>query len=65
MAPDGGTALFQWLHSARADELHDFLARRGILVRRFAEPASLRFGLPADEAGWQRLAYALAEYPQP
>lgn len=65
LAPDGGTALFQWLYSAQADELHDFLARRGILVRRFAEPASLRFGLPADEAGWQRLAYALAEYPQP
>ena len=38
------------------------LARRGILVRLFREPASLRFGLPADEAGWQRLAQALADY---
>lgn len=62
LAPDGGTPLFQWLRTPRATELHEFLARRGILVRRFEQPASLRFGLPADEAGWQRLAQALADY---
>ncbi|MCQ4349058.1 threonine-phosphate decarboxylase CobD [Pseudomonas stutzeri] len=62
LPPDGGTALFQWLRTPRAGELHDFLARRGILVRLFAEPASLRFGLPAGEADWQRLARALADY---
>lgn len=62
LLPAGGCALFQWLPLARATQLHDFLARRGILVRLFSEPASLRFGLPADEAGWQRLAQALTDY---
>lgn len=62
LTPCGGTALFQWLRIPAAAELHEFLARRGILVRLFAEPASLRFGLPADETGWQRLAQALADY---
>ena len=62
LVPDGGTALFHWLRTPRAAELHEFLARRGILVRLFSEPASLRFGLPAEEAGWQRLAQALADY---
>ncbi|MBV2132840.1 threonine-phosphate decarboxylase CobD [Pseudomonas sp. MAP12] len=62
LAPEGGTALFQWLRHERAGELHDFLARRGILVRLFDQPASLRFGQPADEAGWQRLAQALHDY---
>jgi cobalamin biosynthesis protein CobC len=55
-----GTALFQWLRSPDAAPLYERLARRGILVRRFDEPASLRFGLPPDEAGWTRLADALA-----
>ncbi|GAB3384293.1 threonine-phosphate decarboxylase [Azotobacter armeniacus] len=62
LSPAGGTALFQWVCTAEAVKLHDFLARRGILVRRFDQPASLRFGLPADEAGWQRLAQALGTY---
>lgn len=56
-----GPALFQWLRHRDAATLHDRLARKGILVRRFDEPASLRFGLPPDEAGWGRLARALAE----
>ncbi|HYQ39364.1 MAG TPA: threonine-phosphate decarboxylase CobD [Pseudomonas sp.] len=64
LTPAGGTALFHWLPTPQAAVLHDFLARRGILVRLFNDPASLRFGLPADEAGWQRLAQALAEYRQ-
>lgn len=62
LAPSGGTALFQWVATPEAATLHDFFARRGILVRRFAAPASLRFGLPADEGGWQRLARALGDY---
>lgn len=56
-----GPALFQWLRHRDAAPLHDRLARKGILVRRFDEPASLRFGLPPDEAGWTRLARALAD----
>lgn len=54
-----GTALFRYVPTARAGEIFEALARQGILVRRFAEPSALRFGLPADEGGWQRLAAAL------
>lgn len=59
LAPDGGCALFQWRCDPAAAVLHDYLARRGILVRLFETPASLRVGLPPDEAGWQRLDDAL------
>jgi cobalamin biosynthetic protein CobC len=65
LAPAGGCALFQWLPRLDAAALNDFLARRGILVRLFNDPASLRIGLPASEADWLRLAQALAEYRQP
>jgi L-threonine-O-3-phosphate decarboxylase len=60
LAPGGGCALFQWVRSARAVEWFEALARAGILVRLFQSPASLRFGLPGSEAGWQRLERALA-----
>ena len=63
LAPLGevrSTALFAALTAPHAAELHDHLARHGILVRRCAQPALLRFGLPGDEAGWQRLAAALS-----
>lgn len=63
LRPHGGTALFQWVRTEHALHLHKALARRGILVRRFEHPASLRFGLPPDEGGWQRLASALEELP--
>ena len=62
LPPTGGCALFQWIASERAKLLHDFLACNGILTRLFAQPPSLRFGLPADEAGWQRLDQALAMF---
>lgn len=55
-----GTGLFQWVVTARAAQLGDALARQGILVRLFDDPASLRFGLPGSERAWQRLADALA-----
>lgn len=61
LGPCSGPALFQWVAYENAAALHDALARRGILVRHFAAPASLRFGLPGDEAAWQRLGQALAE----
>ena len=54
-----GPALFQWVGCPDAPAVQDHLARAGILVRRFDNPASLRFGLPPDEAGWARLAAAL------
>ncbi len=63
-APQGGTALFQWVVSMRAQALRDHLARQGILVRLFETPASLRFGLPPDEKGWQRLEHGLRTFNQ-
>lgn len=61
LAPHGGCALFQWVCTPKAAHIHEALARRGILTRLFASPASLRFGLPASAAEWGRLAQALAE----
>jgi cobalamin biosynthetic protein CobC len=56
-----GTALFQWVMTTRAPRLQQQLAQRGIWVRRFATPASLRFGLPGSAEDWQRLEQALSE----
>lgn len=60
LAPAGGCALFQWVRTPQAAPLHHRLAQQGVLVRRFDAPASLRFGLPDDEAEWSRLDAALA-----
>ena len=62
LAPTGSCDLFQYVRSDRAAHLHDFLARRGILVRLFEYPPAVRLGLPASEADEQRLAQALADY---
>ncbi|MDG9922775.1 MULTISPECIES: threonine-phosphate decarboxylase CobD [unclassified Pseudomonas] len=64
LAPAGGTALFQLVGHPQAVGLHGYFARRGILLRLFAETRCLRFGLPGDETGWQRLEQALKERPQ-
>lgn len=60
LAPAGGTALFQWVRTPDAAAWHERLARQGILPRLFADPPSLRFGLPHHETDWARLAAALA-----
>jgi cobalamin biosynthesis protein CobC len=58
----GGTSLFRLARAQVAPELFHHLGRAGILVRRFAgEPTWLRFGLPASEPDWRRLAAALAD----
>ena len=65
LAPLGevkSTALFATLTSARSGELHEALAQRGILTRHFDQQPLLRFGLPGNEAGWQRLADALTAW---
>ncbi len=59
LTPHGGCALFQWLRCDQAPAIEAALARRGILVRRFDDPPSLRFGLPGDAAAWRRLEEAL------
>jgi cobalamin biosynthetic protein CobC len=65
LAPLGevkSTALFATLTSPQAGELHESLARRGILTRRFDQQPLLRIGLPGREAEWQRLADALTAW---
>ncbi len=61
LAPHGGCALFQWVHTEQAATHHERLARYGILTRLFDQPASLRFGLPGNESDWRRLDIALAD----
>ncbi len=64
LAPAGGTMLFQWAVTSEAAEIHRQLAEQGILTRYFTESTSLRFGLPANQAGFQRLADALQQIRQ-
>ena len=61
LAASGGTAFFQWCKTERAPALRDALAAQGILVRLFDQPASLRFGLPGDDAAFRRLDAAIDE----
>jgi len=62
--PQGGCALFQWLITDRAEQLHEFMAQRGILLRLFVDNSSLRFGLPDTDADWLRLEEALVAYKE-
>lgn len=59
LAPNGGTALFQWVRTSEAEIIQDTLARQGILVRLFKKPQSLRFGLPRKDE-WDRLDRGLS-----
>jgi cobalamin biosynthesis protein CobC len=61
LTPGGGSALFQWVCTHSASDLHQALAQRGILTRLFNQPDSLRFGLPATDQEWMRLDAALYE----
>ena len=61
--PACGPALFKLVATPDAARLHAAFARRGILLRLFETPQAVRFGLPSDEAGWARLAAALAACP--
>ncbi|MBB3020715.1 cobalamin biosynthetic protein CobC [Microvirga lupini] len=64
-APLRGTILYRLLESIRAPELFQVLGEHGIWVRRFQySPHLLRFGLPRDEAEWQRLETVLGRYSQ-
>lgn len=61
-APMGGCALFQWLITPLAEDVYEFCAQHGVLLRLFTHNSSLRFGLPRDEADWQRLEQVLSEF---
>jgi cobalamin biosynthesis protein CobC len=63
LAVAGGTSLFRLARTPAAGALANHLGRAGIMVRSFAEhPSWLRFGLPANEAAWQRLGEALPAF---
>ncbi len=65
-SPTGRVPLFTLLTTPHAGEIHAFFARRGILLRLFAEGAqplhALRIGLPG-KSGFARLAAALEALP--
>ena len=57
----GGTPLFRLAAHTDAHALWHRLGAAGILVRAFPDrPTLLRFGLPAEEAGWARLERVFA-----
>lgn len=58
LAPQGGTALFQYVTHPNSQALHAELATLGVWTRYFANPAALRFGLPPPSE-WPRLQAAL------
>lgn len=60
LSPDGGCGLFQWVQTARAEAIQRELAAKGVWLRRFDDPHSVRFGLPGQECDWQRLERSLA-----
>ncbi len=56
----GGTSFFRLGRHDEARSWHRRLCEKGLLVRAFPErPDWLRFGLPGDEAAWDRLTTAL------
>lgn len=65
LAPLGevrSTTLFTTLNAPETQDLHEHLARRAILSRRYEANPLLRVGMPPDEAGWQRLQSALKDW---
>lgn len=54
-----GTPLFGTVLTPQAAAIHEQLAEAGILVRLLDRQDGLRFGLPPDEAGWERLEATL------
>ena len=61
LEPTGGNALFQWLETSHAEDIHRKLAQQAVFTRLFGQPNSLRFGLPKTEQDWQQLETALAK----
>lgn len=56
-----GTSLFQTLQHPAAEAIYQQLAETGILIRLFREQQLVRFGLPGQQADWQRLDQALQQ----
>jgi len=62
LPPDGGNALFQWIKTEQATDIHHFLAEQGVLTRLFTHPSSLRLGLPKNDRQWLFLESQLKSY---
>ena len=65
LAPLGevsSTALFSTVATPDVSALFEHFAHRAILIRCFETAGLLRFGLPGNEADWQRLALAIKEW---
>ena len=65
LAPLGevtATALFCTVKTPPVAALYEHFARRAILTRLFEPHGLLRFGLPGNEADWQRLAAAVSDW---
>lgn len=65
LRPSGGTSLFQYCVTGNAEKVFHALGEQGVLVRKFADPCALRFGLPgvsdcSSEQCWHRLDSALS-----
>ncbi len=60
-----GTPLFRTVLTADAPVIHERLAREAALVRLLDRQDGLRFGLPPDEAAWQRLERTLDRVVEP
>lgn len=61
LASGGACPLFRLVRAPEAHAIFERLAMRGILTRPFSYATDwLRFGLPGDEAAWDRLDRALA-----
>jgi len=58
---DGYTNYFAWIKHRYARQIHEKLCKASILTRYFAEPASIRFGLPATSAEFLRLRSELSK----
>ncbi|MEO3999334.1 threonine-phosphate decarboxylase CobD [Mesorhizobium sp. CAU 1732] len=59
----GGTSLYRFVRTPHAPSIYDQLGRNGILVRNFdAMDDALRFGLPGDDAAFDRLAASLTRW---
>lgn len=61
LAPQAGTALFQYVPTLQALQWQHQLANQGVWVRLFADTPALRFGLPPED-GWGRLESALKTF---
>lgn len=63
LAVAGGTPLFRFLRTPKAEGLFNALGQDGIIVRNFSgDPQALRIGLPGDDDDFDRLSRSLRRW---